>query len=461
MIRVKRGRPKERGMARTGWGRPDDDPDLDVDDLLAEPRPPRRASRPSRRSRTSPVRPWDAADGENPSEEWDDAASTPRRSRLGRTPVYWRARDSLYFEPLIALAIVVLLLVGLFAYTQSWPPAYVVESNSMQHGPNDVVGVINAGDMVLSEKVPNSSIVPYVTGYRDGVSTYGEFGDVLLYHANGNQTGTPIIHRALLYLQWDRAKNAYNVTDLRGLPCGDQSNLTSGELYYSTNGNGHVGTGGCGTTNLSGQLELFHVGWNSKRVNISLASAALGGHSGFLTMGDNNSLPDQSPYGGGSTPVLSSLVEPGWILGVARGMVPWFGAIKLLLQGGAGNVSSGSWQFLGLSLVAIILAAFGIHYALRQEGIETPLRRREEEEAAAELDVDESGPPHGLFGSIRAWRSRSDDDDDLTDDESESPRARRRSAQRPPRSPPDDPRGRPRPRVHRPHRRRRDDDGNL
>jgi hypothetical protein len=71
--------------------------------------PPRRA-----------VKAWDAPPGsdgdpeDEPSEGEDDAP--------GKEHVYFRARDSVWFEPLVALMIIVVLLVSLFAYTSNWPP---------------------------------------------------------------------------------------------------------------------------------------------------------------------------------------------------------------------------------------------------------------------------------------------------------------------------------------------------
>jgi signal peptidase len=441
-------------MARSGRGSDeDDDLDLDGNDPFAEPRrpPPRR---PPRRTRAPPVRAWDA-DVEAPAEEEWEAPSRGGRFRLPRVssdaPVYWRARDSLYFEPLVALAIVVLMLVGLYTFTQNWPPAYVVESKSMQHGYQDQVGLINAGDLVLAEKVPTSSIVPYVVGYRDGVQTYGEPGDVILYHPNGNTHATPIVHRAILFLQWDPTKSAYNATDLVGLPCGDGSNRTNGELYYDS-GSG----GGCPTTDLTGTLDVYGVGWNSSAppIILDLTETAYGRHSGFLTMGDHNLEWDQYPIDAGTTPSLSSLVEPGWVLGVARGMLPWFGAFKLLLEGNSGNVSSRSWQFLGLAIVGAILSAFAVHWALRQEGIESPIRRREEEEAA-EFEEEHPPPSRRFLGSIRAWGKG---DDDLDEGDEEPPSRARRPPPRRPRDRATDPHGRPRPRVHRSSRSRSKDD---
>jgi len=451
-------------------GRDPSDDDLDGDDDLFGDRPRPSAPRSSRRGGAAPVRAWSPDGDAEETEEWDGPSGGAGRRRARRSsrehvPVYWRARDSLYFEPLVALAIVVLMLVGLFAFTQNWPPAYVVESRSMQHGPEDRVGLINAGDLVLAEKIPTSSIVPYVVGARNGVRTYGEYGDVLLYHPNGNTRATPIVHRAIFFLSWVGGTSSYSASDLQGLPCGSGANMSAGELYYE------AGASGCATTGLTGEIKVFNVGWNSSAPVISLdladsefTGSTYGEHSGFVTMGDHNEEPDQTPINGGTTPTLSALVEPGWVLGVARGMVPWFGAFKLLLEGNARNVSSNSWQFLGLAIVAAILSAFGIHWALRQEGIESPMRRREEEEEAAERDErdEERSGPRRFFGAVRSWRGDDDEDDDLSEPRPTPPRERRPPARPPARSVDRD--GRPRPRVHRTTRRRRtadEDDDRL
>jgi signal peptidase I len=363
------------------------------------------------------VRRWSADeedssdDEEDPTEEEEDS---PRKSRWSpdRPPVFWRARDSLYFGPLVALAIVVVLIASLYAYTQNWPPVYVVESDSMQHGSNDVLGLINTGDLVLAEKIPTSSIQTYVDGLRSGYSTYGEYGDVLLYWPNGGG-GTPVIHRAIVYLEYDPQVNGYNISSLAGLPCGSQP----GAVYatpYTTNG--------CGVMGVSTSLELFHVGWTGENLTLQLTPTIIGAHSGYLTLGDNNfvcatpgacpALPDQ-----GNGAWLSQLVEPGWVLGVARGMLPWFGALKLALEGKSSLVPSQSWQFLGLTVAGLIGLAFGIHFALRAEGIEDPRRRAQEEEEAEEEEESDTGPPIGesrgrrLLRSLRPWH-RADDEED-------------------------------------------------
>lgn len=431
----------------------DDEPDVEDQEEEEGAQKPRRSThrpRPKKKRRGSqpPVRHWDSGTSEEEKVEEELSEAPP-----GRTPVYWRARDSIWFEPLVALAIIVVLLVGLFAYTQNWPPIYVVESDSMQHGSEDHLGLINTGDLVLAQKISNSSITPYVIGMETGYSTYGEYGDVLLYQPNG-AAGTPVIHRAILYLSWDPVSRSYSAPDLNGLPCGNAS-----DAVYSTST-----PNGCGTTHLTGTLDLYRVGWMSVTVSIDLSAAALGDHSGYLTMGDNNYLcsspghcigePDQS---GSAVAVISSLVEPAWVVGVARGMLPWFGALKLLLSGQASMVPPQSWQFLGLTVAGVILLAFGIHYAFRREGIETPLRKREDEERAASAEGEAEGAPEESrarrwLRSLRPWgRSESEEGDEDEDDRSSNKRTAKSSSTR-------GRRGRPRPDVKRTEKKRRAED---
>ncbi len=419
---------------------PEDDPDDDAAEDEEDAKPARRPKRTSSKSGSHrsprPVHRWKASDEDD--EEDDEVTAVAEKPTI-----YWRARDSLYFEPLVALAIVVVLIVALFAYTQNWPPVYVVESDSMQHGSSDVLGVINTGDLVLAQKVSNSSITPYVVGMQTSFSTYGEYGDVVLYHPDGG-SGTPVIHRAILFLAWNPSSRSYSANDLEGLPCGNASHAV-----YATPGT----PGDCGTTGLTGTLDLFDLGWKSVSVSLDLSAPALGEHSGFLTMGDNNYYcgangactgePDQE---GTNVPVISTLVEPGWVVGVARGMIPWFGALKLLLDGQASMVPPQSWQYLGLTVVGIIALAFGIHYAFRREGIESPLRKEEEEEHAEEAAADESADePKGRrwLSSLRPWHRSEDDGEEAASARAKPARSKSSKKSSPSR------RGRPRPDVER------------
>ncbi len=434
---------------------PEDEDDLDAEDdepsrtRRARP-PPRRTAR--RRGRPAPVKEWRASGDGEPEPADDELPDDPDAPKPRRAPVYWRARDSLFFEPLVALAIIVVLIVSLFAYTQNWPPVYVVESDSMQHGSNDMVGLINTGDLVLAQRLSTDQITPYELGRQTGYSTYGEYGDVLLYHPNG-QGATPIIHRSILEVFYNASTGTYSLPVLTGQSCGSWA---SGAVYD---------TPGCATTHLLDEtLTLYRVGWRSANLSIDLSVSTLGPQTGFLTAGDNNFVPGSCPSACAidpDQPGISTLVEPSWVIGVARGMVPWFGAFKLLITNAPtlGEVPSQSWQYMGITLAAVILGAIGLHYLFRAEGIETELRKREEE-AAADVDDDtlEEGRARRWFSSLRPWRHP-----DAEDPEPDDPPPRKRS-------PPPEPKsthrhGRPRPRVRREPKktaaRDRDDDDSL
>lgn len=378
----------------------------DLDALFAEPHAPSRQERKARsRARASawsrPVRRWRTAD-----ERDDELEPEKGGGEEEERHVYWRARDSLWFEPLVALAIIVVLLVSMFAYTSNWPPVYVVESNSMQHGGGDHLGVLNAGDVVLAQRQSQGQIATYFPSVSNGgPSNYGEPGDVILYYPNGATSSTPIVHRALLFLQWNGNLRAYNATTLVGVPCSGSSHP-----YYQTPGTSN----GCGTTNLTSSLELYHLGWqHDVTVTISFGNCLgdLGAHSGFLTLGDNNSFADQVPGAVCTGTEISQLVAPSWVIGAARGLLPWFGALKLFLDGNSQLVPGASWAYMGLSLAGIVVAAAAVHFVLRRLGVRSETRRREEarsernrirSERAERAEEDEA--EEAVSRPVRSWK---------------------------------------------------------
>lgn len=387
-----------------------------------ERRPVRQPhTRRHHRGRPLPMRPWTISDLDDEDDDLAGADEDGKGEEASegffqslRRPVFFRARDSWYFEPLVALAIIVLLLVSLYAYTSNWPPVYVVESGSMQHGSGDTVGLINAGDLVLIQKVSSAGVVSYAAGERTGYGTYGEYGDVLLYYPNGDTTATPVIHRAILYLNWDASNHTYSAPALAPLPCGSQP----GALYAIAGS-----PSGCGSSGLVTAVTLYHVGWRD--LNVTIPLGGLGHYSGFITMGDGNILAGPPAQGEVDQVFgISGLVAPSWIVGEARGMVPWVGSFKLLLEGNAAHVPPGSWQLLAVTISAVILAGFGLHYLFRVEGIEDPRRiaeeRREnredgEEEEDEEGDLEEwSGRPGGgRWRQLREWLAAAPDVDDV------------------------------------------------
>ena len=87
-------------------------------------------------------------------------------------------------------------------------------------------------------------------------------------------------------------------------------------------------------------------------------------HSGFVTMGDHN-VPTYDQYASPSNPgdintnynrgICSEPVKADWIIGVARGELPWFGGLKLWLSGNTHGVPENSWWYLGFSIALIII----------------------------------------------------------------------------------------------------------
>jgi signal peptidase len=303
-----------------------------------------------------------------------------------------RVIHSPLFEPLASIAVVAIIILSLYLYTGNWPPMVVVESNSMQHGPNDVLGVVNTGDIVLvkSESVP-SDIMTYVDSEVTGYATYGEPGDVLLYYPNGVSSDVPVIHRAIVWLDYDSALNEYSAPSLFSLQCGNSKD------YVTFPVGGGPSNPVCPTdptSPINGNIELFHVGWMSVTVTIDLsqlASDSRNQHSGFITMGDNNFLESGvGEYDQEMSCAISCLVASSWVLGVARGMIPWFGALKLWISGqtmcytGPQGTPIGqcvpqqSWDYLSLCIVLIIVLPLVVPWTYRHLRKAYRNRRREE-----------------------------------------------------------------------------------
>lgn len=261
------------------------------------------------------------------------------------------------FEPVLAVLVILIVVGSLYAYTDTWPPMVVVESGSMQHGTNDVVGDINTGDIVLVKSVSDPTTIPtYVDSEVSGFTSYGEYGNVLLYTAHdaaGNViNNVPIIHRAIVYLNY--TASGFSIPSVFPLACPQQYAVVS-----------PVGQQGCLSSPWQterGMLILKNVGWQNVWVNISLSSLYLQEpYSGYITMGDNNIAPGTRT---GLYDQLacypSCLVKPEWVVGVARGMIPWFGALKLWIEGQScisptQCVPSQSWAYLALTIIAIIV----------------------------------------------------------------------------------------------------------
>ncbi len=214
----------------------------------------------------------------------------------------------IFRDVLISGLIVAVIIGGIYTYAQTWPPMVVIESGSMQHSESSQIGVIDAGDLVLVKKVrEREDVITYVEGKKLGYMSYGDYGDVIVYSKNGHSEITPVIHRAIVWLEYNSSAHSFDIPELG---------------IYNTLQNVNLGKVG---------REDAPLVLNLSRIMLNFQMHNLPPHSGFITMGDNNSgRYDQSWMGDG----YGNLVEPvrvSWIVGKARGELPWFGGLKLFL----------------------------------------------------------------------------------------------------------------------------------
>ena len=106
---------------------------------------------------------------------------------------------------MIALLIVLILLVSGIVLVKNAsgvsPPFTVIESNSMQHSDDkSQIGVIDTGDMIMVKSLGKSNVVTYVEGHQSGHQEFGDYGSVIIYK---RAVGNPVIHRAILWIEYD------------------------------------------------------------------------------------------------------------------------------------------------------------------------------------------------------------------------------------------------------------------
>jgi len=245
----------------------------------------------------------------------------------------------------VAFLIVGIIIAGIYAYTRVWPPMVVVESSSMQHGnAESYIGVIDTGDLVLVQSTPyRQDVITWVEGKKSGYRTYSGYGDVIIFRKDNSDT--PIIHRPLVWMDYDDVNGTFDIPDLadlnRSFWGGTYANNTPVTTPYK----------------LDGTIWLLQVGWTETlRVEIRMADFAGFQRSGYVTMGDNNFQVD-----------FDNIVRQTDIIGKARGELPWFGLIKLTLMPSPGSCCNGwgdsrapsnSWDSLIISLVVIIATPF-------------------------------------------------------------------------------------------------------
>ena len=191
-------------------------------------------------------------------------------------------------DVLTSVMIVVAIGVLLFAASGVWPPMVAVESGSME--PNmergDLVFIVDNGrftpDGAVDDGGASTGIVPADLAERNGRTKFNRPGDVVVFRPNGNAGQTPIIHRAMFWVE-------------------------SGENWYDRADRDAIGSAD-----------------DCEALNHCPAP-----HAGFITKGDNeltNRNYDQ-------TSRLSAPVRPEWVVGTAELRIPYLGHVRLLFSG--------------------------------------------------------------------------------------------------------------------------------
>lgn len=93
-----------------------------------------------------------------------------------------------------ALVIVLLIVSVAYAATGSWHIGFAVESGSME--PN-----MQVGDLILVQAPHRTNITTWEKGEELNYTTFSEYGDVIIYRPNGMSSATPIIHRAMDWVE--------------------------------------------------------------------------------------------------------------------------------------------------------------------------------------------------------------------------------------------------------------------
>lgn len=112
-----------------------------------------------------------------------------------------------------------------YAATGTWRIGFAMESQSME--PN-----MQVGDLILVQAPHRANIVTYEEGKMVDYKSLYNYGDVIIYHPNGLHSVTPIMHRAMDWVEMGEempggkpAPHAGYITKGDNNSCYDQPNL--------------------------------------------------------------------------------------------------------------------------------------------------------------------------------------------------------------------------------------------
>lgn len=179
-----------------------------------------------------------------------------------------------------SIGAVVLLGAYLFAISGVWPPMVAIESGSMEPNMdiNDLVFVMETDRFQPAAATGDTGVVPASVGEETGYYQFGDPGDVIVFAPNGDTGQTPIIHRAMFWVE-------------------------EGEDWVAKADESYLG---------------------SVDTCADIPRACPAPHDGFITKGDKNRVYDQVQ--------ANEPVKPAWIVGTAEQRVPGLGWLRLRFQ---------------------------------------------------------------------------------------------------------------------------------
>ena len=242
--------------------------------------------------------------------------------------------------------------VALIAYTGMNVPFSVVMSQSMQHeNDRSQIGCIDTGDIVVVKTKEKATVQSYVEGTQTGYSTFGDYGSVIIYERNS--ASNPVIHRAIVWLEWDSVGGKWSSEDLVGYEGTWFCRISTGSGTMETKD----------PNNLEGTLVFQDLTQSKKNVSVSLSS--LSKKSGFLTMGDNSVTNNSFDQVSG---IISHPIGMDDIRSIPVAELPWLGAVKILTGSNSANLKYVPNSLPSLTMVivllitAVILIDFGIQW---------------------------------------------------------------------------------------------------
>ena len=254
---------------------------------------------------------------------------------------------------LFAILALVAVFGSITAYSGIWPPVSVVSSESMQHSSQWVPGVLNTGDMVFIKKIsnPEINVQTYVTGSDNNYSNYGEFGNVIIYQA---PNGELVIHRPLFYLYWHDGTPEvqgyhgqswivihYNYILLKGIGYSHRNLIVF--ISQFRNVSGYITAGDYNLGNAGN--DIYFKTYDGQVVDAYAAA-------------DQDQIAGNYLLGFYDPPVNTSHV-----IGIAYGLIPWIGSIKLEilwnlgLQKEENPVPTNALLYLGITIAALLIIA--------------------------------------------------------------------------------------------------------